>query len=380
MSKKKQKMQWQQIVGILFYLVLGGICGIVIGKYTGNFNSEKPFGVLLTTAALLLFMYISIFIHIIIHELGHLVFGLVSGYSFCSFRIFSFMWIKTDGKVQFKRLSVVGTGGQCLMSPPSLIDGKFPVVLYNLGGSLMNTITSLPFLILTLFLGNNSLFANTLFIFSLTGIMIAAMNGIPMRLGVIDNDGYNALSLGKNKSALSAFWIQTQVVSLTAMGTRLKNMPKEWFSIPEDAEMKNSMTATLGVFTCNRLMDEEKFAEAEKNITHLLEIDSGITGLHKSLLICDKIYCEAIRENRTEVISELLTKEQIKFMKSMKNFPSVIRTQYVLALFCEKNTVKAYTIKKQFINIEKTYPYKPDIESEKELMEIADKLFSEISA
>lgn len=92
--------------------------------------------------------YIAMLIQIIVHEAGHLVFGLISGYKFSSFRIFSFMWVKEDGKMRLKRLSIAGTGGQCLMSPPDMVDGRIPVVLYNLGGSLMNVIVSLVFFML----------------------------------------------------------------------------------------------------------------------------------------------------------------------------------------------------------------------------------------
>ena len=78
-------------------------------------------------------------------------------------------------------------------------------------------------------------------------------------------------------------------------------------------------------------------------------------------------------EIRIEVIENLMTKEQKKFMKAMKRFPSVLRTQYVLALLFEKDTAKAETIKGEFEKVAKTYPYSQDIESERDLMEIAER-------
>ena len=61
----------------------------------------------------------------------------------------------------------------------------------------------------------------------------------------------------------------------------------------------------------------------------------------------------------------MLDKEQKKFMKSMKNFPSVLRTEYVYALLCEKDTVKADKVKNQFEKCAKTYPYQNDVQSER---------------
>ena len=43
---------------------------------------------------------------IIIHELGHLIFGLLSGYKFSSFRIGNIMLVKTGGKLKFKKLTI----------------------------------------------------------------------------------------------------------------------------------------------------------------------------------------------------------------------------------------------------------------------------------
>ena len=150
-------------------------------------------------------------------------------------------------------------------------------------------------------------------------------------------------------------------------------MPAEWFTVPTDEAMKNSMVATRGVFACNRLMDEEKFEEADALMAHLLEIESGIVGLHHDLLMCDRIYVELIGENRSEVIEDMMTKEQIKFMKAMKRFPSVLRTQYSIALLMEKDVAKAETIRREFEKVAKSYPYSHEIDSERDLMRIAER-------
>jgi len=86
------------------------------------------------------------------------------------------------------------------------------------------------------------------------------------------------------------------------------------------------------------------------------------------------MFIEMTGENRKEIVDLMLTKEQKTFMKQMKNFPSVLRTEYVYALLCENDTAKAEKIRKQFENIAKTYPYPNDIQAERELMEIAEKI------
>ncbi len=370
MSKQKKKFKFRQIISTLFFLGIGMFCGFFIGMIIGqNFDAEKPIGQTLLIAGGLFFaMYAAILIQIIIHEAGHLVFGLMSGYKFSVFRIFSLTFVKEGGKIRTKRLSIAGTGGQCLMSPPDMIDGKIPVTLYNLGGSIMNIIASTVFLGLYFALKNVPFVSTVMIFFAAIGYIFAIMNGVPMRMGTIDNDGYNAFSMSKSPEAMRAFWVQMKINEQTASGVRLKDLPDEWFKLPSDEDMKNSMVATLGVFICNRLMDKENFEEADKLMKHMLSIESGMVGLHRNLMICDRIYIELITENRKEIIDEMLNNEQKKFMKQMKNFPSVLRTQYVHALLCENDTAKAENIKTQFENIAKTYPYPSDVQAERELM------------
>ena len=371
--KKKKKIVWQQYIGMAFMVLIGAMCGFIMIWYIDKSSADTPlYQEILSLVGLFLGMYVALFFHMIVHEAGHLVFGLMTGYKFCSFRVASFMWLKENGKLKFKRLTLAGTGGQCLMTPPDMKDGKIPLVLYNLGGSFINIIIGALFLVGYLIFSDIPFLSPILLIFAAVGFMIAMMNGIPMRMGTVDNDGYNAFALSKNKEAVEAFWVQLKVAEQSSKGVRLKDMPAEWFAVPTDGAMKNSMVATRCVFTCNRLMDEEKFEEADALMAHLLEIESGIVGLHHDLLMCDRIYVELIGQNRTEVIASMMTKEQKKFMKAMKRFPSVLRTQYALAVLEEKNVLKAETIKGDFDKAAKSYPYPHEIESERELMRIVD--------
>lgn len=373
-NSEKKKVQWQQYIAMAFFMLIGAVCGVLMGQYLEQIaETDTPITEeIFLLVCLFIGMYASMLIQIIIHEAGHLVFGLLSGYKFSSFRIFSFMWVKENEKIRLRRLSIAGTGGQCLMSPPDMVDGRIPVVLYNLGGSFMNIIASLVFFVLYFLLEDVPFVSVLLLMLAIIGIAFAIMNGVPMRMGTVDNDGYNAFSLTRNSEALQSFWMQMKVNEQIAKGIRLKDMPDEWFEIPSDESMKNSMVVVKGIFTCNRLMDQQNFAEADKLMEHILNIDSGMVGLHRNLMVCDRMYIELIMENRRDVIDEMLTKEQKKFMKQMKKFPSVLRTEYVYALLYEKNKVKTDKIKEQFEKCAKTYPYPNDVQSERELMEMAE--------
>ena len=378
-AKKKKKIVWQQYIGAVFMMLIGAVCGFVMAEYLFLSSEDAPiYGKILSLAGLFLGMYVAFFFHIIVHEAGHLLFGLMTGYKFSSFRIASFIWLEENGKLKMKRLSIAGTGGQCLMSPPDMKDGRIPIVLYNLGGSIINIIMGALFLIIYWLCPSVPFLSPLLLIFAAVGFMSAMMNGIPMRMGMVDNDGYNAFALSRNREALEAFWVQLKVAAENAKGIRLKDMPAEWFEVPTDEAMKNSMVATRGVFVVNKLMDEENFEEADALMAHLLEIESGIVGLHRSLMICDRVFLELIGQNRREVAEKMLTNEQKKFMKAMKRFPSVLRCEYAVALLLENDALKAEKIKNDFEKAAKSYPYPHEIDSERDLMRIAErKLYTE---
>jgi hypothetical protein len=371
-GEKTQKKGSPYLV-IAVYLLIGVICGILIVAYIFSASAEKlPFGRFLFMCCILLVgMYLAMFLQTIIHEAGHLVFGLLTGYRFSSFRIGNLMWVKVDGKIKFRRMSVAGTGGQCLMCPPDMVDGKIPFVLYNLGGSMMNLIASLLFLG-AWFVSRNTPYLPTVFLMAaVIGVGFALTNGIPMRLGTVDNDGYNAKSLGKSADALYSFWVQMKFAEQQALGVRMKDMPKEWFRLPDERGLQNSMTADLAVLYENRLMDMHRFEEAEALIDRLQEADTAIVGIYGCLLTCDRLYCELIRGKNAEIIDKLRTKAQVKLMKQMQKFPSVIRTEYAYAMLYEKDQLKAKQLKARFEKCAQNYPYTGDIESERELMEIA---------
>ena len=373
---KSTKSKLNNYIFLAIYFALYFIPCFVAGLYAASLDLD-PF---LHFAILMVALYVALIFHIIVHEGGHLVFGLLTGYRFSSFRILSFMFVKDKDGFHLKRQSIAGTGGQCLMNPPDINNGTMPVVWFNLGGSLMNIIFGLLFLLGFFLCGEVSILSAILLLFALFGFSTAILNGVPMRTATIDNDGYNAIALTKNREALEAFWMQMKVVDETAKGVRLKDMPAEWFTVPTDEAMENSMVAARGVFACNRLMDEERFEEADSVMAHMLEIESGMVGLHRNLLICDRLYIELIHQNRRDAIGKEYTKNLQSFMKSMKSFPSVLRTQYALALLYEGDTAKAEKIKAQFEKNAKTYPYSHEIDFERYLMLLAENKFKQLNS
>ena len=372
-QKETKKKKIGQILIPVCFVLIGAVCGILFMKYLDRPETAGTSGggKILTILVALVSMCAVLILQIIIHEAGHLVFGLLTGYRFISFRVYSFMWMKDNDRIRFKRMSIAGTGGQCLMAPPDLKDGKMPVQLYNYGGAIMNLIASAVSGGLSLLCPAGSLFRPFLLMMLVTGIAYALMNGLPLRMSLANNDGRNAWDLARSPEAVRAFWTTMKMNELSARGVCLRDMPEEWFAVPDEEGMKNGITSSLGAVACSRLMEQGRFEEADALMERLLSQNNGIPGVLRKMLVCDRIYVELIRENRPEALEALRTKDQLKFMKSMKKYPSVLRTEYAYALLAEKDPEKAQTVMEAFEKAARTYPNPNDITIERELMETA---------
>ena len=123
-------------------------------------------------------------------------------------------------------------------------------------------------------------------------------------------------------------------------------------------------------------MDAMELEKAEESMKKLLSMDIGMAGLHRSMLQLDCIYCELVNEKCPEHPEQMLDKELKKFMKSMKKFPSILRTRYAYALLAEHDFEKAEQIRETFEKNAKSYPYPGEIEGELALMEKARERYS----
>lgn len=366
----KKKKNYGDIAAKIIMLLTGAVCGIFI-IFTMNFFGtlvKGPAAFLLMFAEAMIIMYIASFVQTIIHESGHLIFGLITGYKFVSFRIGHFMFIKEKGRLKIKLYNVVGTAGQCLMMPPQWNE-KIPYRLYNLGGCIMNAATALFALAAYFAAGAEGFFALCMAMLAVMGLSMALTNGIPMRVGGISNDGMNAALLGKKENTLRAFWLQLYVNGLIAKGERYSNMPREWFRLPEGEELSDPICCAMGVMLYNFCFDMHEFDEAEQTINYMLNAP-GLLDVEKNELLCELLFLRVLRGAPKEEIDSLLTPKLNKYIKATANYVSRRRLAYAYQLLYLKNYSTAQKCLEVFERTAATYPYSAETENEREIIEI----------
>ena len=369
--KKRKSGNFSGILTLIFYLGIGGGAGYFLAEELVSFSKSNPsFPSLLLFFLAILLIYCAFFFQVIIHEAGHLVFGLATGYQFSSFRIGKWMFIKNASKIRLKRFSISGTGGQCLLAPPPYHQGNFPWALYNLGGCIFNLMFSLIFF-LCRFVWAPNIFFNIFSLFSFAvGLILAITNGIPMSTGGLYNDGKNTLSLRRSPFLRKCFWIQLAVNERLSAGVRMKHMPEEWFFVPEKEELSNCLASAVAVYTVNRAMDTSDFQKALEIGQYLLQ-NAVLADVHKTALSLEMFFCQMVTSPCPENLSRLESPELKKYIRSTLSYPSTIRFLYAHALLMEKDEEASKKYLVSFNAASRVYPYPSEIEGERELMEYA---------
>ena len=303
-----------QILGIM---IVGAIIGYAVGKIAGDALArvDTPNIILLLIAGVIAFI-----LHIIVHEAGHLVFGLLSGYKFISFRVFDFKIIKDENgkfKIRFER--VAGTGGQCLMRPPEYVEGKFKYKLYLLGGVIFNIVFSIAFWLI--------LPSYYTLLFALIGFALAFLNLIPMGF----NDGMTYYHASKDETTRYILYLQLEYVYYQSIG---KNLLIEK---PEIVEKINSLEIT----NTNYLTDSLEFIKLD-GLEYFFEFDSlynearklyvkrdDLLPVYKVELMALLVKLISLVNPKDELLEELMKDKSLK-VRLKQNNP---QTKNILAAY-----------------------------------------------
>lgn len=370
--KKSKKNVLGKLLTWGLILLLGmaaGYLGASLAAKIGMASDALPF--------LILGLLAGFFIQIILHEGGHLVFGLATGYGFVSFRVGSLMLIRRDGRFQWCRYRLSGTGGQCLLAPPPWREEGFPVFAYNLGGPLINFVSVLLCgALVVLFRRSSPALACIWIGIGLAGLYLGLVNGIPLKISGMPNDGYNALHLGKDPVSRRAFWAQLAINAAQMEGRRLRDIPQDWFVLPGDAGPDDPMKGAVWVYRYSRLVDQGRYEEASALREQLLQENGKLAAVHQYALQADQGLFD-LMDGRISQGLDILGSAEIKaFCRQMKGNPGIVLVQYAAARAAGK-TPEADRLRSRLEKDLDAWPYPGDAEATRELLaRVEDRLGS----
>ncbi|WP_303974373.1 hypothetical protein [Streptococcus merionis] len=309
--------------------------GSMVGRQLASRGTDISFGIFWGIVLIYICLAIVFILHIAIHEAGHVIFGLLTGYQFLSYRVLNLMWRKkADGKIAFSRYSVPGTAGQALMIPPDPKDDKIPYVLYNLGGGLANLIAS-GLVYLFLYITNMSNIY--LEIFGMIGMLTGLGNLIPVT-GFIANDGANIVHIAKHPKGSLYFWSNLAINARLSEGDAYSDLDKRYFLEVRNEDLNNNIVASSVFSNVSLLMDQNQ---------------AGVMDIIKVLGKVTIVYCDMLLE---QAPTHTFNKKEWKIIQALsRSQPSVLVMLYAYYNLIEPDSQKAAKALAGFKKMEATY-------------------------
>lgn len=353
-------------LGLFLYLALCYAAAYALLYISFDTHKIAIITLVIATAAI----FVAIVVNTFFHELGHLIFGLLTGYRFLSFRIFSFMLIRENGVLNFKKRAMPGTLGQCLMAPPSYQGGNYPFMLYNLGGILFGGIISLALVIVSLTVPMHMTLQFFCLMAGWIGLVLNFVNAIPQSGKKAMNDGTNTYYAKKSPAAKAALWNQLQYVALHAKGFRSKEMPDTLFSVPLTEELNNPLTVWQGLAAVERATDLHEFDRAKEIASHLFNNALVEIPLYRAALVSEMLYLELITDCDPDRVDDLYHMMKL-FAPILKKSISTHRVLYAYHLLRRNDERLANAAASAFYDAIGRHPFRTDIEFEGDLINYA---------
>lgn len=321
-----------------------------------------------------LFVAVAIAAQQLIHLVGRLICGELAGYRVAEINVFNLQWKITDGHARFNFRRGLLKQCTCVLLMPEDEPEKPAMVLATIGSVAFDFLVGTALLVISSELNHFSLFSAVLYIIALYSFIDVVCRGVPIRFLYGENNGYYLLELLRHPKAPHNMWISSRIAEMHKNNVLFTDMPAEWFPVPTAAEMKNMYLAHIGALACSRMVDEHRYAEADRLAEALLK-EGNLRAVNRCFLMMYRIRCELMGENRPEVVEGLVTRELKKWMeKAAKQNPDIHATLYALALLHEKDGEKAKRIAAEIEQQVKTTEYSVNAVEAKDFMAQVNRL------
>ena len=372
----------KQILKFLSYFIGGLTIGVLIVIICVAFFTDIPLAelydklsgigilsIIISCIGSIAALFIAIFAQILLHEAGHLIMGLLAKFKFVSFRVANLTLLKENGKYKIKKFFIAGTGGQCLLSPPSETPSQSAVSWYLAGGSLINIVTAIICFILWLKV-DMPFFFNLLTMYMwVIGLLFALLNGLPLRIGGITNDGYNIVLMRKDASCKQELMSQLYINAANQQGIRPRDMPDAWFAYQNITDYKNVFLVTSQLTYASRLIDKKEYEAAYTILNEMHNHSNDIIKLLNHEIDCELLFLELHYRKDNTRANNLYTDELKKYVEqAAKTMSSKQRILCSMAYYVDNNHDTAIDIYNKVLSNKQNYLMLGEVEYDLDLM------------
>ncbi len=322
-------------------------CGILLGVQLKQIEISI-FPIIICLALIFAGAFVFTYLHIILHEFGHLRGGLKNGYKFVSFTIGALKIYKVNEKLKISFQRNAKYGGFCQMVPSNTDNIEKSIKKMIMGGinaSIIFTIISLVLTILPLFFDVNVYFYCLICANFPISLYILLNNTVfNEATGAMTDGGY--IKTIKDGTATSK--VLLRILTIQAMftsGIRPKDVPYNVFTDIPTLRASDPMYFVAYSNLMPILLDKgeiesaiEYTKEAYSNIKHCLDI-------YREMILSEvffvKIFYQYKKTEATEIYSEIE-----EFLLKTPELSSYM-CQIAKAIYIDKDRVKAEELKAQ---------------------------------
>lgn len=251
----------------------------------GSLSSFDPLLVPVLSAGL----FLSIYVHIFLHEGGHFLFGKLSGYRLVSFQVRRYKYSQADHSLHHMQAASPVLAGQCLMAPPKGDYAELPYRSYLLGGVMANALTGAALYgsAFLLELKPGSLFV----LFSLVPVWMALANLLPKA----QNDGALLMEASRSLHARELLFRQLELAQLIEEKVPFAELPDAYFACLRDANYQNSFLVDYFYMVAYvRALGELDFEEADSMLQTFSANRPVKASVYWPNYVLESLFCDAL--------------------------------------------------------------------------------------
>jgi hypothetical protein len=234
-------------------------------------------------------LFLSIYVHILLHEGGHFLFGKLSGYRLVSFQIRHFKYSQSDHRLHHIQTASPMLAGQCLMAPPKGDYAELPYRAYLLGGVLTNALTGAALYSSAYLM---ELKVGSLFVlFSLVPVWIALSNLLPKA----QNDGALVKEASRSLHARELLFRQLEMAQLIEDKVPFTDFPDAYFACLRDPQYQKSFLVDYFYMVAYvRALGKLNFEEADSLLQTFSDNRPVKESVYWPIYLMESLFCDAL--------------------------------------------------------------------------------------
>lgn len=232
----------------------------------------------------------SLYLHVFLHELGHLIGGKLTGYRLILFQASRFRYDSKNRSFTRKRPRGAGMLGQCLMAPPEA--GSYeekPYWLYLAGGLAMNFFWGA-----LLYTGSFLLpvrWSFYAFILSLVPLLLAISNSYWRGY----TDGNVIKEVQKSPLARKLFFQQLELAERFEQDQTFTDIPDYFFETVTNRESEQTFLGEYyELIDYRRKLYELDFEAADLRLRRIMAVRDTRFSPYAVSIYCEKLFCDAL--------------------------------------------------------------------------------------